>query len=560
MIIALTLLPDRRAQVKPAMFLDGMFNKYRAACEASGAMFDRELKSNTAPLERVPAVIEALRAEGFDPRVHPDLSLALTAAAGAVRTQEAAASVRAASVNARMAAKGLGLFPFQAIGVNWISPRTCALLADDPGLGKTIQMLTAAEEGRPIVVIAPAVAKGVWLREALRWRPDLQPMILSGRNSFRVPLPGEMVILNPDILPAIEAEDDDGELVKLKPFEDLLPGTIVIVDECHAFKSHKSQRTQRLRKLNKAAWKAGGKVWAATGTPLMNRPEELASLLTTFGLFQECFGSWTRYLRVMNGNKAQWGGYNWGAPTPAAIEGIKRVMLRRRREEVLPDLPTKLYEIVDVELDAKTQKECDAARALLESIGVSLEDAINKTKSLGSAFAELSRLRKALATAKLPHLLEMLPEYEDAGEPVVVFSAHRAPIDALAGRPGWATITGDTPPAERTKLEDLFQTGVLKGLAGTIEAMGVSITLTRANQAIFIDVEWTPSLNLQAEDRICRIGQTRGVIIKTLIAPNTIDADVQYLLRTKKEIIANTIDAAAVKGDHRANQDLLDMW
>lgn len=546
MIIAITL-HEGRAKLEPAQYLGTFFNKYRAAVEAGGAMFDRALKANTCPLDRLPAVLEALKKDGFEPRVHPFVSEALKARAEQMRADVAAAGQRISAVGATMAKHGLQLFPFQKIGVEWIAPRRAALLCDDPGLGKTIQLLTAAEQGKPVLAVAPAVAKGVWLREALRWRPDLQPTVLSGRNSFRPPQPGELVILNPDILPAIEEMDEAGDLIKLKPFEDLYPGTQLLADEVHAFKSSKSLRTQRFRALAKAVWKAGGKVWGATGTPLMNKPEELASLLTTFGLFQECFGTWTRYLRVMQGKKGTWGGYSWGAPTEAAIEGIRRVMLRRRREEVLPDLPTKLYQQVDVQLDAAGQKAADAARALLADKGVSLEAAVKDSKTLGGAFEQLARLRAALATAKVPALLELLPEYEEEGEPVLVFSAHRAPIDALQARQGWAVITGDTPAKERTRIEEAFQQGILKGVAGTIDAMGVAITLTRAHQALFVDLEWTPALNQQAEDRICRIGQTRGVVIKTLVAPGTIDEDVIALLRAKQQIVDNTVNAAAVK-------------
>lgn len=554
MIVALTML-DGRVMAKPASFLPPReFERYRLACDAGGAMFDRETKSNMAQLGAVPKLVEALKNNGFEARLRDDVKAALAAMAKELYASEKSAGERVEAVGARMALHGLKLFPFQEIGVRWLAPRQRGMLCDDPGLGKTCQLLAAAPVG-PVFVVAPAVAKGVWQREALRWRPDLSPGILNGRKSFRWPAHGEILISNYDILPPLEEEDEDGEIVKLKPFENCPQGVTLIADEAHAAKSNKSQRTQRLRKMVKAVLANGGRVWAATGTPLMNRPEELASLLTTFGLFQECFGTWTRYLRVMQGRKAEWGGFNWGTPTPAAIDDIRRVMLRRRREEVLPDLPTKIYQQIDVDIDAATMRACEEARELLQSRGVSLEQAVFESNSLGVAFEQIARLRKALATAKLPALLELLPEYEEAGEPVLVFSAHRAPIDALASRPGWAVITGDTPAKERTKIEDIFQSGALKGVAGTIEAMGVSITLTRAHQAIFVDLEWTPAANGQAEDRICRIGQSRGVVIKTLIAPDTFDQEVVDLLRRKQKIIDSTINAAASAPDATNRQD-----
>lgn len=546
MIVALSK-HNNRAKAEPVGYLPRpVFEKYRVTCEGAAAVYDSTVNGNVISLENLPKLMELLTAAGFEPRVAPDLEEALRLRAEVEYVMAAEAAGRVNSVGAALAKHGLSLYPFQVLGVQWLAPRRSGLLCDDPGLGKTIQGLAAAPAGA-LLVIAPAPAKGVWLREALRWRPDYQPTVLSGRGSFRWPVDNEMFITNPAILPPIEGEDADGELIKLHPYMDCPAGLTVIVDEAHAFKSHKTKQTQSLRKLLKAVWAAGGRTWAATGTPLINKREELASLLTTFGLFQEAFGTWTRYLRVMSGTKAHWGGYEWGEPTPAAIEGLKRVMLRRRREEVLPDLPTKTYEAVPVAVDASTRDACMEAQALLDASGVSLEGAIFETQSLGMAFEQISKLRKALATAKLPALLALLPEYEEAGEPVLVFSAHRPPIDALAQRPGWAVITGDTPAHRRTELENLFQAGELKGLALTIQAGGVAITLTKAHQAIFVDLAWTPALNQQAEDRICRIGQTRGVVIKTLTVLDSIDEDVIALLRAKQAIIDSTVNAAAIK-------------
>src|SRR5262249_49653534 len=128
-------------------------------------------------------------------------------------------------------------------------------------------------------------------------------------------------------------------------------------------------------------------------------------------------------------------------------------------------------------------------------------------------FTMLSAARAALASAKIPPLMELVEQYEEQEEPVVVFSAYRAPIDFLKAREGWAVITGDTSPNQRTEIENDFQAGKLKGVACTIKAGGVAITLTRACHVIMSDLEWTPSLNDQAAYRVIRIGQTRGCVI-----------------------------------------------
>jgi superfamily II DNA or RNA helicase len=149
-----------------------------------------------------------------------------------------------------------------------------------------------------------------------------------------------------------------------------------------------------------------------------------------------------------------------------------------------------------------------------------------------------------LAKAKIEAMLQIVEEYEEQEEPLVVFSAHRAPIDLLEGREGWAVITGDTRPEDRTKIEDAFQRGELRGIACTIKAGGVAITLTRASHALFVDLEWTPALNAQAEDRICRIGQSRGVIITILVADHPLDIRIAQLLAQKRVYIEGSVDAA----------------
>ena len=138
----------------------------------------------------------------------------------------------------------------------------------------------------------------------------------------------------------------------------------------------------------------------------------------------------------------------------------------------------------------------------------------------------------------------MAEAYEDAGEPVVMFSAHVAVTKTLGAREGWATITGSTDPKVRTQIEDDFQAGKLKGVACTIKAGGVAITLTRAANSVFIDEEWTPSLNEQAQDRIYRIGQSRGVVITRLVASHALDRRVAELLAEKTEIIDGSVNAA----------------
>lgn len=550
-----------RALIAPTTRLGDNFAAYLAATRQGGAWFDRDRKCQTCRLGDLIDVVAALHRAGFCLDVAKDLQTHLTVEATRVQTETNAASDRVAQTDAALAARGLSLYPFQRDGVRWLAPRAKALLADQMGLGKTVQALIALPEDAGVVVVAPAAVKGVWAAEARRWRPEYAEhiTILQGRGSFRWPAAGEIVITNYDILPS--------------EFPAPPAGVVLIADEAHALKSSKAQRTKKFRALADAVL-ANGRVWLLTGTPLLNRPPELYAVLRAAKLDFDAFGPWTRFVRLFNGRKGYWGGYDWGSPSAAVPDLLRRVSLCRRRDEVLPDLPTKTWREIEVSIDAATERVCDEALERLRALGIDLEAATSEallhsdeaiaeakagaaeayyafgeevnTRGIGRVlFSELSRARAALATAKVPAMLEQVEAFEDAEEPVVVFSAHRAPVDVLAAREGWAAITGDTPAAERTAIVERFQAGEIRGLAATIQAAGVGLTLTRAHQCLFVDLGWTPALNAQAEDRLCRIGQTRGVVITRLIARHAVDSRVTELLAEKQALIERTVDASA---------------
>lgn len=435
----------------------------------------------------------------------------------------------------------------------------------------TIQLLIALPENAPVIVLGPKVAKSVWKRETGKWRPDFRVTILDGKGSFRYPEAGEMVVLTYDVMSLPEG---------VKP----LPGTVVIADEVHLVKSSSSRRGREFRALCDMLRTSNGKVWLASATPLMNRPPELWSLFNAANLAQEAFGTWSNFTHLFDGVQDKWGGWSWGTPKSEVAERIRRVSLRRLKTDVLDQLPPKTYREIQVDLDAKAKKALAKAeevfstydrfarinddlkpsevmeqhrqeeeKALVEFLGDSagdIEVATKLIRKVGRAgFEELSKARKALAMAKIPAMLEVVEEFEAQEEPLVVFSDHRAPIDFFKGREGWAVITGDTSADERGRIQDDFQAGKLKGVAATIKAGGVAITLTRASHALFVDLNWTPALNSQAEDRIFRIGQSRGVVITTLVANHLVDARLFELLASKRQIVQMSVDASRVMND-----------
>lgn len=501
-----------------------IFNAYREACGTCRTKKRDGEWLNLVPLADAEPVIERMREiEGLAVDVDSKIIEAIHGRADDVASRLTGARSRLTETDERLAKRGMALYPYQHSGVEWLSAQDGGLLADDMGLGKTVQALIAAPEGDPILVISPAVAKGVWVREAAQWRPDLVPVLLKGRGSFRWPKPGEMVVTNYDILS-----------------DDIPPApanVVVIADEAHALKNPKAARTKRFRKIANAARLEDGRVWLLTATPILGKPPELYSLLQAIDRVP--FSSFREFAELMGGYKGRFG-YVWeGEPDPIVAERLLPIMLRRIKTEVLTDLPPKSYKDIIVgsgALKKATQKQLDE---VLEKW-----DRVTGRPDVLPPFEMLSEARAILAAAKIPCLMEMVEEYEEAEEPLVVFSAHRAPIDLFDDREGWATITGDTPPHRRTEIEESFQRGELKGVAATIKAGGVAITLTHASNAIFIDQDWTPALNSQAEDRIFRIGQRFPVLITRLIANHALDQRLAVILQDKQRLIGSTIDEA----------------
>ena len=413
------------------------------------------------------------------------------------------------------------LYPFQVQGVDHVARRPRSLLADDMGLGKTVQALCSLPQdaSAAVMVICSNSLKYNWVSEAGKWAPGYQAAVLSGKGGFRWPAPGELLAVNYDILPDVES---------------VPAGITVIADEIQYAKNYKAKRSQRVAKICGGA----AKVIALTGTPLMNQPFDLWGILNATGMAREVFGNFGTFLRLFGAEKDRWGGYSFQRPGPEVAERLRRVMVRRLRAEVLPDLPGKVHsEIVVNGVPAALARKLDRLAEEWDDILAAGEL---------PPFEEFSAVRAELAASRVPAVLELAETYEESETPLVVFSAHRAPVDELGQREGWACITGDTPPQRRQEIVEAFQRGEHKGLALTIAAGGVGLTLTRAAHLVFVDLDWVPANNSQAEDRLVRIGQTASSVqITRLVSDHPLDRHVQKLLVEKIAMAAAAIEAVA---------------
>lgn len=445
----------------------------------------------------------------------------------------------AEAIEARLAElpPGLSLYGYQGAGARWLAQRTGGLLADEMGLGKTVQALLALPADGSAVVVCPASVKHGWARECARWRPDLLPTIVSGRDSFlRWPSPGEVAILNYEILPEAEA------LVAWGAPE---WGVTAILDEVHYCKNWQAARSKRAEALAALARRGGGASWGLTGTPILNRPGELYQELRVLGCSRQIWpGGYPQFLRDWGARKDHWGRMCWGTPGPDLIARLRDVMLRREKADVLHDLPPKRWTVEPVEIPADLRALGDKILGQLTAAGVDMENAIQTLRVGMPGFEEFSHFRKLLADAKIPRLLELADAYEEVGEPLVIFSAHVAPVKTCAARAGWGAILGGVSAAVRAETIARFQAGELRGVA--LSPAGVEgITLTRASTMILVDVLWSPEMMRQVEDRIHRIGQDRPCHYISLVADHPLEERI-YEIHEEKRRHAGVVRAAAV--------------
>ncbi len=433
--------------------------------------------------------------------------------------------------DAELAVPGLGgeLKPFQRAGVAYLLARRRAFLADEQGLGKTIQALACVEAAQayPAIVVCPASLKLNWLRELGRWLPRRQVEVLSGAGGGRAPGGADIVVVNYDVLaPRIE------ELCALAP-------RAVVLDESHYCKNPAAKRTQAAQRLA-AAVAADGLVLALSGTPVTNRPAELVSQLRILGRLEE-FGSGARFGERFRGSDAHMR-LHWHLRS--------RCFVRRLKADVLPQLPAKTRAIVPVELDNEAEyrlAERDVI-AWLQSqpLDLSVLDAKVAAALRAERLVRLGALKQLAALGKLKAALTWIHDFCSSGERLVVFARHRAVQRALLEHfPRALHILGEDSHGAREQALGDFQRPDRPGnqlIVCSLEVAGHGITLTRSSNVAFLELDWTPAKHDQAEDRCHRIGQDDAVTAYYLLAAGTVDETIANLLERKRAVIAAVTD------------------
>ena len=422
-------------------------------------------------------------------------------------------------------ALGGELRPFQRAGVAYALRARRAFLADEQGLGKTVQALAAleADGGYPAVVVCPASLKLNWAREAAHWLPHRSVTVVSGGG--RAPADAEITILNYEIVHAHKGRLAARGLRAL------------VLDESHYVKNPRAKRTRAVRSLSGALAPEALRL-ALTGTPVMNHPEELISQLRVLGRLDE-FGSGARFARRFQGA---------GAEERIHWHLRRSCFVRRLKSEVLPQLPAKRQVVVPVELDNRREyrlAEEDVIAWLREQpLDLGVLEAKVAAALRAERLAQLNALKRLAARGKVGAALAWIEDFLASDEPLVVFAGHREVQQLVLDRfPDALHVLGSDPVERREAAVRAFQEGSGPQLIVCATRVGgQGITLTRASNVAFLDLEWTPAMHDQAEDRCHRIGQRDAVTAWYLLAAETIDETMVDLMARKRGIVGAVTD------------------
>ena len=299
-----------------------------------------------------------------------------------------------------------------------------------------------------------------------------------------------------------------------------------------------------------------------TGTPILNRPKEIWSLISS--LDPVTYNSYYRFAyRYCGAHKGRFGFDDAGATNLDELQNKLRstIMVRRLKADVLKDLPAKRRQIIEfpkngatVQIDNEV-KVMSRAMEQLHHLRVAVElskasddinvykDAVNKLRDGASAaFQEIAIARRDTAVAKIPYVLEHL---KNCSGKVIVFAHHHVVIDALYESLGKEAVkvTGSVNMTARQEAVDRFQNDPsCLFFIGNIKAAGVGITLTAASHVVFAEITYTPADLLQAEDRAHRIGQKESVLVQHLVLEGSIDSNMARSIVAKMGIIDQALD------------------
>lgn len=433
--------------------------------------------------------------------------------------------------------KELKYLPFQKAGIYFMShlaPRS--LCGDMPGMGKTVMtsgVINECEDVRKVLVVCPASLRVNWQQEIEKWvfRPLDRLEIVSYDSVWRE-----------KYFKALLSEKWD----------------LMVLDEAHCIKEPKSKRSVACTTLSANT----RRLIALTGTAVKNKVKDVYNVIKVVNhkLFPDFNSFGLRYCAGFLQNislfdrktmkyvtKKVW---NFdGASNVDELQDILRstVMIRRSKEEALPQLPRKRRQVIEIPADFKSLKEENKLwKEVCDEVGYdkavkSLEDGV------GVAFSKMAKERKNVAMDKVEVVIKYMHELMETIDKVVLFAHHKDVVSALFdGLKAFNPVkyVGGMSDKDKDKAVKSFQNDPnCRIFIGNIVAAGVGLTLTASSTVVFAEASYVPSELTQAEDRCCRIGAVAGsILVQYIVLQNSLDSEMLKKVIKKQEIADRVLE------------------
>lgn len=450
---------------------------------------------------------------------------------------------------------------YQKIGYYWLhflyKNNFGGILADDMGLGKTLQALAFVKKIRdfsnekPSLVICPTSLTHNWAREIEKFFPTLKYGIAVGKPKNR-----EEVLQNYKnydiIITSYALVRNDIDLYSDKEFE------VIIVDEAQYIKNKEAKVTKYVKMLNSKI-----KI-ALTGTPIENSVADLWSIFDFImpGLFGNFSNFIERYSKPENHKDL--------------ANKIQYFVLRRKKEDVLKELPSKIEQNVFVPLSPEQFSiyeniAKEIRMAIMKRVGefgfekskIHILSALTKLRQVCNHPGLISEEYKNSESGKLELLIDLLDDAIEGQHKVLVFSQFVEMLKIIRERLEkegikYSYLDGSTKNREKV-IDEFNQNDEIKVFLISLKAGGFGINLTSADIVILYDPWWNPMIEKQAMDRTHRIGQTKTVNVYRLISENTIEEKILLLQENKKTVFSNVIEEGSSALSNLTWEDIKDL-
>lgn len=451
------------------------------------------------------------------------------------------------AVSFRAAKMGHDFRPFQKVGIEFGVQKGNALIADAPGLGKTLQAVGICNETQSdkTLIVCPGNVRLNWAREFLKWstHPDVDQIQVfkNSKHGFH----GDHI--KTGIFSYELAKNAGLHAAILERKWDTL-----VIDEGHYLKTSDAQRTQAIfgggRGIFKDKFIAQNvkNIIALTGTPLPNRPREAYTIakalcpeaIDWMGYEQFCY-RFNPSAMMANGHNRE----ERGRTSELQARLRTNFMIRRLKKDVLKDLPDKTYEFTYVEPNGNISDVIRREKLLHFKV----EDLKNP---FAETFGMISTLRREMGEAKVPRIVEHCKYLMDIEEipKIVLFAHHRSVMDQLAillKDFGVVAVRGGMGMVAKDSSVQAFRNNPkVRIFIGQMESAGVGIDGLQdvCDRVVIAEPSWVPGVNEQAIDRLHRMGQHSNVVAQFLVVEGSLDERMLAAVLEKNETIDNVLD------------------